>query len=173
MVFCPGKLRRWASLFIPFVHFYITFTKLRLLFGFPLVFECMSCKTCFLHYKWNYVNSICMCQKYVFSPIYAFNWWSDLIVSDRQHTTNGHGGNLPLLVVVFWASISPVGSSSSSGWHPLVVGSNPHALPSRVHLPSSFLPASHRVPSHSVRPLSIPPKYKGRMPRTRNPHGDG
>ena len=79
---------RWASLFISFAYFCITFFVLRLLLGFvyfPLVFECVSCKTCFLQYKWNYVNSKGICVKRLFiSPILDYNWSSDLIDSVRQ-----------------------------------------------------------------------------------------
>ena len=90
VVFYLDKLCRWASLFISLAYFYITVLELHLLFGFPLVFECVSYKTCFLQYKWNYVNSICICVKSMFiSPILDFNWWSDLIVSDRRHLFNG------------------------------------------------------------------------------------
>ena len=47
---------RWAFPFIPFAHFYFTLYALRLLPGFPLVFEYESCKTYFFQYKWNYVK---------------------------------------------------------------------------------------------------------------------
>ena len=64
VVFYPGKLCRWASLLISFAHFYFMLSSLRLLLGFvyfPLVFEYDSRKTCFLQYKWNYVNSKSIC----------------------------------------------------------------------------------------------------------------
>ena len=79
VVFYPGKMCRWASLFISLAHFYITLLELRLLLGFPFVFGCVSCKTCFLQYKCNYVNSTCICVKSMFiSPILDYNWRSNL-----------------------------------------------------------------------------------------------
>ena len=69
-------------------HFCCTLSVLRLLLGFPLVFKCVSCKTCFLQYKWNFVNSKVICVKRLFiSPILDFNWQSDLIDSDRQQSS--------------------------------------------------------------------------------------
>ena len=70
-VFYLGKLRRWVSLLISLAHFCITLFELRPLLGFPLVFECVSRKTCFLQYKWNYVNSICICDIY----LYSMHWY--------------------------------------------------------------------------------------------------
>ena len=57
----------------------------------------MTCKTCFLQYKWNYANSICICVKSMFiSPLLDYNWMSDLVVSDRQHIpTMGHTSSSP------------------------------------------------------------------------------
>ena len=84
----PGLSYRWASSCISFAHFCITLSTLHLLFGFvyfPLVFECVSCKTCFLQYKWNCVNSKGICVKRLFiSPILDNNWRSNVVVSDRQ-----------------------------------------------------------------------------------------
>ena len=80
-------------LFISFAYFCITLSALRLLHGFvyfPLVFECVSCKTCFIHYKWNYVNSKGICVKRFFiSPILDNNWRSNVVVSDRQQAHEG------------------------------------------------------------------------------------
>ena len=69
-----------------FLHYAFYFAPFLGFVYFPFVFECVSCKICFLQYKWNYVNSTCICVKSMFiSPILDYNWWSDLIVSDRQH----------------------------------------------------------------------------------------
>ena len=55
--------------------------------GFPLVFKYVSCKTCFLQYKWNYVNSKGICVKKLFiSPVLDNNWALNVVVSDRQHS---------------------------------------------------------------------------------------
>ena len=52
---------------------------------FPLVFKYLSGKTCFLQYKWNFVNSKGIRVKRLFiSPILDNNWWSNVVVSDRQ-----------------------------------------------------------------------------------------
>ena len=84
----PYLMCRWASSCISSAHFCFTLSSLRLLLDFiyfPLAFESVTCKTCFLQYKWNYVNSKGICVKRLFiSPILDFNWRSDLIVSDRQ-----------------------------------------------------------------------------------------
>ena len=53
--------------------------------NFPLVFKYLSCKTCFLQYKWNYVNSKGICVKrLLISPILDNYWRSNVVVSDRQ-----------------------------------------------------------------------------------------
>jgi hypothetical protein len=79
----------WASLFICLAHFCIMLLELQRLLGFPLVFECVSYKTCFLQYKWNWVNSKGIYVKSLFiSPVLHFNWWSDLIVSDHQQKSS-------------------------------------------------------------------------------------
>ena len=44
-----------------------------------------SCKTLSLHCMWKYVNSKGICVKSLFiSPILDSNWWSNIIIKDRQ-----------------------------------------------------------------------------------------
>ena len=72
--------------------FLLMLSSLRLLLGFvyfPLVFECVSYKTCFLQYKWNYVNSKGIYVKRLFiSPVLDNNWRSKVVISDRQQQTH-------------------------------------------------------------------------------------
>jgi hypothetical protein len=49
---------------------------------FPLDFECLTCKTCFLEY-----NNKGICVKSMFiSLVLDYNWWLEMAISDCQHT---------------------------------------------------------------------------------------
>ena len=75
----------WMGLCLsPWCRIHITLSRLRILVCFPLVFEYESCKTCFLKYKWNYVNSKGICVKSMFiSLVLDYNWQLEMVVSDR------------------------------------------------------------------------------------------
>ena len=48
----------------------------------------MPYKTCFLQYKWNYVNNKGICVKRLFSSLVLdYNWRLDLVISDHQQCT--------------------------------------------------------------------------------------
>ena len=54
---------------------YITLCLIAHFIYFPLVFKYLSCKTCFLQYKWNYINNKGICVKRLFIfPILDYNW---------------------------------------------------------------------------------------------------
>jgi len=62
--------------------------ELRLLLGFPLVFEYESCKIVILLYKWNHVYSKGICVQILFiSPVLDYNWGQmlSLLTSNRDH----------------------------------------------------------------------------------------
>ena len=81
------KLGGWMGLcLIPCCMICITLSLMAYFDYNSIVFQYKSCKIVILQYKWNYVNSKGICVKSMFiSPILDYNWWSDLIVSDRQH----------------------------------------------------------------------------------------
>ena len=50
-----------------------------------IVFQYKSYKIVILQYKWNYINSKGICVKRLFiSIVLDNNWWSNVIVCDRQ-----------------------------------------------------------------------------------------
>jgi hypothetical protein len=89
-VLSPDVVRRWAFACLLDVESTLCFLDsiFCLVFVyFQLVFKCVTCKTRFLQYKWNYVNSACIFVKSMFiSPILNLNWQLEMVVSDRQQT---------------------------------------------------------------------------------------
>ena len=83
---CSAQILRWSGPFlgtlVQNLHYAFSFAHFD---HFPLVFKYLSCKTCFLQYKWNYINSKGICVKILFiSPVLDNNWRSNVVVSDRQ-----------------------------------------------------------------------------------------
>ena len=54
-------------------------------FDHPMYLAYMSYKTLSIQYMWKYVNSKGICViSLLISPVLDINWWSDMVVKDRQ-----------------------------------------------------------------------------------------